>query len=112
MLKATGTYLAKAAVVRPVFADGFLSEMNVRGIGNAIIELGGGRREVGQALDLSVGFSDFACIGTKLDAEAPLAVIHAPSEEATAHCEQLLLDACAIDDEPPEEHAVIYERVS
>ncbi|MFQ5609280.1 MAG: thymidine phosphorylase, partial [Woeseiaceae bacterium] len=73
------THLPTASVVRPIRASGYLQETNTRGIGSAIIKLGGGRQKVGEALDLSVGFSEFAAIGSNLD-DVPLAFIHAASE--------------------------------
>jgi thymidine phosphorylase len=105
-------YLAKAPVTRPVHASGCLAAVDTRAVGNAIIELGGGRRVVGEKLDLSVGFSDVARIGTQLDAGTPLAVIHAASDDAAALAEELLLDACTIAEEPPAERPVIVERMS
>lgn len=102
-------YLAKANVIRPVFATGIVSEVDTRALGNAIIQLGGGRREVGEALDLSVGFSDFSPVGTKLDTERPLAVIHAASERDADVAAQNLLAACKTSDVEPAERPVIYE---
>ena len=87
-------YLAAAPVIRPIHADGILAAVDAFAVGNAIIELGGGRREVGEALDMSVGFSDFACIGTRLDGETPLAVVHAASEADADKVSALLLNAC------------------
>jgi thymidine phosphorylase len=87
-------YLAQAPVIRPIHADGILASVDAFAVGNAIIELGGGRREAGQVLDMSVGFSDFACIGTQLDRETPLAVVHAASEADADKVSALLLDAC------------------
>jgi thymidine phosphorylase len=104
-------HLAKAPVTRPVHASGFLAAVNVRAVGNAIIELGGGRRQVGEALDLSVGFSDVARIGTALDGETPLAVIHAASDDDAALAEQLLLDACTVQDQAPKPSAIVHEKV-
>ena len=105
-------HLAKAPVTKAVHAAGYLAEVDVRAVGNAIIELGGGRRQVGEALDLAVGFSDVARIGTLLDGETPLAVVHAASEDAAALAERLLLDACTVQEEAPAERPVIRERVS
>jgi len=67
-------YLPQAPVVRPVHADGVLAEVDARAVGNAIIELGGGRRQVGETLDLSVGFTQIAAAGTRIDSGRPLAV--------------------------------------
>jgi thymidine phosphorylase len=103
------SYLAKAPVVRPVHAEGYLSAVNARAVGNAIIELGGGRRKVGEALDLSVGFSNIAPTGTHLDDEKPLAVVHAASDADADAAQQNLLAACQLDDSPPKDRPVIYE---
>jgi thymidine phosphorylase len=89
-----GKYLAAAPVIRPVYADGILATVDAYAVGNAIIELGGGRREVGEVLDMSVGFSEFATIGTRLDSETPLAVVHAASEADADKVSALLLNAC------------------
>jgi len=103
------SYLEKAPVVRTVYADGIVQEVNTRAIGNAIIELGGGRREVGQALDLSVGFSDIASVGTELGQDQPLAVIHAASESDAVAAEENLLKAVVLGDTAPPERPVVYD---
>ncbi len=102
-------HLPAAPVVRPVHAAGIVTRMDTRAIGNAIIELGGGRREVGQALDLSVGFSDVASIGTRLGEKRPLAVVHAASDEAAMTAEKNLLAAVTLGDEAPPVRPVILE---
>ncbi|MDH3429125.1 MAG: thymidine phosphorylase [Gammaproteobacteria bacterium] len=105
-------YLATAPVQKPVFGKGYLTAVDVRAVGNSIIELGGGRRQVGETLDLSVGLSDVAPIGTYLDAQRPLAVIHAASPDAAAHVEKLLLEACSTSDSAPSESVVIHQKLS
>lgn len=102
-------FLVKAPVMRSVNATGFVTSVNARAIGNAIIELGGGRRQVGEALDWSVGFGDIASVGTHLDAGTPLAVVHADSDAAADRAEQNLLAACQLSDSAPEERPVISE---
>ncbi len=105
-------YLVKAPVVRAVHAAGFVTSVNTRAIGNAIIELGGGRRKVGEALDLSVGFSEIAPIGTKTDGNTPLAVIHAASDADAIKAEQNLLAACRLGESAPKSRPVISEIVT
>ena len=102
-------YLPKAPVVLPVHANGFLSRVDTRAVGNAIIELGGGRRKVGEKLDLSVGLSDVVPLGARLDADTPLAVIHAASEDDAANAKRLLLEACEVTEEAPAAAPVIKE---
>lgn len=108
-MESHATYLPKAPVVRAVHADGVVTAVDTRAIGNAIIELGGGRRKVGQALDLSVGFSDIASIGTKLGKDRPLAVVHAASEEDAAAAEENLLAAITLGTTAPPARPVICE---
>jgi thymidine phosphorylase len=103
------TYLPRAPVVRPVHANGVLAGVDTRAVGNAIIELGGGRRTVGEKLDLSVGFTQVAAIGTRLDTDRPLAVVHAASEADAEVAEKNLLAACSISEEAPETRPVICE---
>jgi len=103
------TYLPRAPVVRPVHANGVLAGVDTRAVGNAIIELGGGRRTVGEKLDLSVGFTQVAAIGTRLDPDRPLAVVHAASEADAEVAEKNLLAACSISEEAPETRPVICE---
>ena len=102
-------YLGRAQVVRPIHAKGIVAAVNARAVGNAIIELGGGRHVVGQSLDLSVGFSGVAAIGTELDQDTPLAVIHAATEGDADLAERNLLAAVTLAAEAPQESPVIYE---
>ncbi|MCP4302808.1 MAG: thymidine phosphorylase [Gammaproteobacteria bacterium] len=102
-------HLARAPVVRPVHGSGIVTAVNTRAIGNAIIELGGGRREVGEDLDLSVGFSKIAPIGTQLDGDTPLAVVHAASDADADKAEINLLAACQLGDSAPDKGPVIGE---
>ncbi|MCH9695484.1 MAG: thymidine phosphorylase [Gammaproteobacteria bacterium] len=88
-----GNYLAKAPVVRPVYGDGAVIAVDTRAVGNAIIELGGGRREVGETLDLSVGLTDIAPLGAELGKNRPLAVVHAASEDAAERAAENLQNA-------------------
>jgi thymidine phosphorylase len=102
-------HLVRAPVVRPVHGSGIVNAVNTRAIGNAIIELGGGRRQVGEKLDWSVGFSKIASIGTQLDGDTPLAVVHAASTADAEKAEQNLLAACQLADSAPTERPVIGE---
>ena len=105
-------YLPKAKVTRPVHAEGYLTEVNAYAVGNAIIALGGGRRCVGETLDLSVGFTGIAPIGTFLDKETPLAIVHAATEDDADTAAKNLLAACSMGPVAPERRAVISEILS
>lgn len=103
------TYLPHAPIQRAVIAEGIVAAVDTRGVGHAIIELGGGRHMVGEELDLSVGLTRCAPIGTELDSDTPLAVIHAASEDDAAAAEQRLLAAVTLAEEASPERPVICE---
>ncbi|MDJ0761003.1 MAG: thymidine phosphorylase [Woeseiaceae bacterium] len=102
-------HLGKAPVTAAVSGNGYLQSVDTRAVGNAIIELGGGRREVGQALDLTVGFDRLAPVGTLVDDERPLAIVHAASSEDAELASRRLLDACTFGDEPPARKPMLYQ---
>ena len=107
----SAAHLARAPVEQPISApaNGYLSAVDTRAIGNAVIELGGGRRKVGQALDWSVGFSDVAPVGTRFDTQTPLAVVHAADEAGAARAADLFRNACHFMDTAPPDSPVIRE---
>ena len=109
LLENFGRHLPRAPVVRAVHTSGIVHSMDVRAVGNAIIELGGGRRQVGEELDLSVGLSAVAAIGTELDENTPLAVIHAASERDAEMAEKNLLAAIKTGESAPAERPAVYE---
>ena len=101
-------YFAEAPVVRSVHAKGFLTAIDIRGVGNAIIELGGGRRALEDKLDLSVGLTNVAPIGSTVDKERPLAVIQASSDDTAQTAAAMIRDAYEISASPPAERPIIY----
>lgn len=105
-------HLASAPVVRPIRAAGIVTRVDTRAVGNAIIELGGGRRKVGETLDLSVGFSEIASVGTMLNDDTPLAVVHAASDADADIAEKNLLAACELGDSAPPGRPVVNEIVT
>ncbi|MEQ9563375.1 MAG: thymidine phosphorylase, partial [Woeseiaceae bacterium] len=100
---------AKVTMPVPATSEGYLVAVNAFAVGNAIIELGGGRRALGDKLDLSVGFSDVVPIGTRVDAATPLAVVHAASEGDARKGAELLQHACTVSTQAPDARPVICD---
>lgn len=107
-------HLQSAPLVREVHAvnSGYLTSVDAFAVGNAIIELGGGRRTMADKLDLSVGLTDVAAIGTFVDHERPLAVIHASSDVSARIAADIIRNACRIGDLPPPARPVIYRTLT
>ena len=106
-------YLPVAPVASPVppVEDGYLAAVDARALGNAIIELGGGRRRADDRLDLTVGFTNIAPIGTAVDQGRPLALVHAASEVDAQRAIRNMQSACTISPSPPPPRPVIYETL-
>lgn len=74
--------LPAAPVVRPFTADagGWLAEADARGIGDAALGLGAGRKTKADAVDPAVGVCVGARIGDRVEAGQPLAEVHARND--------------------------------
>ncbi|HZW59679.1 MAG TPA: hypothetical protein VFE85_05240, partial [Woeseiaceae bacterium] len=106
-------YLPQAPVIAPVRlpAAGYLSAVDTRAIGNAVIELGGGRRALDDVLDLSVGYTGILPVGSRVARGQPVAMVHAASREAAATAAKRYAAACSIGESPPQERQVVYRRL-
>jgi thymidine phosphorylase len=107
-------YLPAAPHTQAVYAAdaGYVAAVDAFVIGNAIIELGGGRRALGDKLDLSVGLINVAPIGSAVDQERPLAVIHASSEDTAELAAAMIRKAYEISEAPPAERPLIYNTLT
>lgn len=82
-------FLPAAQVIQPVYPDreGYVSEMNLRWIGLAALEMGAGRFYQEQRIDYSAGFSNMCHLGMFVSKDIPLAFVHAediPTAELAA----------------------------
>ncbi|MDC9622581.1 thymidine phosphorylase [Xenorhabdus sp. XENO-7] len=75
-------YLPIASFSKPVFAgqNGIITEMDTRALGMSVVALGGGRRKATDPINYSVGLSDIVALGAVVNADTPLAMIYANSE--------------------------------
>lgn len=107
-------HLPAAPITRAVYAAdaGYVAAVDAFEVGTAIIELGGGRRSMGDELDLSVGVTDVAPVGTAVDKQRPLAVIHAASDDAAQLAAAMIREAYEISDSPPAERPLIYKTLT
>ncbi|MFO1038817.1 MAG: thymidine phosphorylase [Geminicoccaceae bacterium] len=107
-------HLGRAPVEIPVPAptSGFVSRIDVRALGLAIIGLGGGRTRVDDLIDHRVGLTAVAGLGEPVLAGAPLAMVHAADRAAA---EQAVVDvtrAFAIGSTAPQVPSAIRERIA
>jgi thymidine phosphorylase len=105
-------HLEPAPIVRDVFASeaGTVSDIDTRGVGMAVVALGGGRRMPTDTIDHAVGFDRLVGLGTRVDAQVPLARLHARDEASAADAEQRLIAAYTLGEAAPK-HPLIAERI-
>ncbi|MDD9909071.1 MAG: thymidine phosphorylase [Ahrensia sp.] len=115
LLEKPERYLEAAPVVRPVFAetDGIVTGIDTRSVGVAVVALGGGRVRAADAVDPVVGFTDLARIGDGIDADQPLAMVHARDDAAAEQAASSLRAAYRFGDaRSVEEGPAVIERVT
>lgn len=105
-------YLPCAPVVRPVLPErsGYVAGMDARRIGIAVVGLGGGRRQIKDVVDHSVGFSEMAGIGEAVGPGQPIAMVHAASESAAVEASDDLRTAIEFSDTPLPPRPVVIDR--
>ncbi len=105
-------HLAAAPVVVDVPApgDGFVTAIDTRALGLAVVGLGGGRTAPGQAVDPAVGLDRLASLTQEVRAGAPLARVHAASADAAREAAEAVTRAYKIGDSPPARPA-LFERI-
>jgi thymidine phosphorylase len=115
LLDAPGRHLAGAPVVtEAVPAEaGNVQRVDVRAVGLAIIDLGGGRRREDDAIDHAVGLTEIAAPGERVGpGERPLAVVHARDEAAAGRAAEALGAAFTLGDGAPPAGPAVLERLA
>jgi thymidine phosphorylase len=82
-------------------AHGFVVAIDVRSIGLAVVELGGGRARASDTIDPSVGLTELQPIGAEVGPEAPLARVHARSGDEAEAAARRLRAAYSLSDAKP-----------
>jgi thymidine phosphorylase len=105
--------LPAAKIMVDIHADetGVVDAIDTRALGEAVVQLGGGRLKQDDRLDLAVGLSDIARIGQKVDSGTPLLRIHAASEEAARAVAGHLRAAFSLSEAPVIAPTLIHERI-
>jgi thymidine phosphorylase len=92
-------------------APGIVTAMDTRAVGVAVVALGGGRRRADDAIDHSVGLTGMCALGETVDAERPLAIVHAADEAAAEAACQALRAAVRVGDETLKPAPVIIDWI-
>jgi thymidine phosphorylase len=113
-LEHSARYLGQAPVVKPCTAEraGHVAGMDARQVGIAVVELGGGRRHADDAIDTSVGLTEFVDVGRHIQRGESLCLVHAASDADADAAIALIRRAVRIEEEAPARTPAILERVA
>jgi thymidine phosphorylase len=106
-------HLAKAPIVVPVpaVASGYAYATDCRGLGLAVVGLGGGRIRPQDPIDFAVGLTDLVELGTSIEAGQPLALVHARTQDAAERAVREVQAAYRIAQEQPAAQPMIYKTI-
>jgi thymidine phosphorylase len=107
-------YLIGAPVVHAVTASqsGTLAACDTRGVGLAVIELGGGRSRPSDAIDHRVGFDRLLPLGTRVEKGNVIGRVHAADESGAARAGERLAALYRIAPDAPGALPDIVTRIS
>ena len=90
---------------------GFVVGIDVRAVGLAVVELGGGRARAADLIDPAVGLTELAPIGAEVGPEAPLARVHAREPDKAEAAVRRLRAAYRVDEAPLSTVDPVIERI-
>jgi thymidine phosphorylase len=115
LVDAPARFLPHAPVVVAVEPDapGVVSSVDVRAVGIAIVNLGGGRAREDDLIDHSVGLTEVAALGERVEPGGrPLALVHARDEEIARWAADAVRSAYVVGDGADPIPAPVLERLS
>jgi thymidine phosphorylase len=114
LIERPSKHLESAPFVKAITPDrpGVVTAIDVRALGLAVIELGGGRRRVEDRIDHTVGMTRLAGIGAEVGgSRAPLALVHARGSEHADRAAAQIREAYVIGDHAPAVLPVVVDRI-
>ncbi len=108
------SFLERAPVVVDVLAEqaGVVRSIDTRGVGLAVVALGGGRTRPQDRVDHAVGLTGLAAVGDRLAAGDVLATVHARTDTAAATAVEQVRAAYDLGTRPLGPRPVVAARVT
>jgi thymidine phosphorylase len=114
LVDAPSAHLPSAHVVREIepASPGVVSAVDVREVGIAVVNLGGGRAREDDVVDHSVGLTEVAALGERVEPGGrPLALVHASDDESAARAADAVRVAYVIGDAVTDVPDPVVERL-
>lgn len=105
--------LPRAPIVRELScpAEGWVARFDARLVGQAVVDLGGGRRRKEDAIDPSVGVEVLAVVGSKVTRGQPLLRVHAATQGAAEAALHALESAVEVSESPVQPVPLVLDVV-
>ena len=112
--QSTNNHLPAASIVQDACSlrAGFVSSIDTRALGLAVVQLGGGRTHPDDEIDLSVGLDRIVRVGDRLEVGEPICRVHAANEATAEHVESIITQAVVIDDKPADILPIVIEGIA
>jgi len=102
---------APVIVPAPALQAGYAVSVDTRGLGLAVVALGGGRVRPQDSIDFAVGLTGLVELGDGIAVGQPLAMVHARSAEAAERAVRQVQAAYQIGDTQPAAEPMIHRIV-
>ena len=76
-----------------------------------LIELGGGRKQINDKIDFSVGYENIIDVGSKVDPSTPLVTVHAISKDDYDKVKNKIQSCFEINSDSVDELSTIYKTI-
>lgn len=102
-----------ASIIEPIVSssDGYINSINAKMIGMASMMLGGGRENLDDVIDMSVGVILSKKVGDKINAGDVIAYIHANDKHKLKEVKEYFLDAITISENPTKPLSMVLSVV-
>lgn len=103
-----------AKFIEPIYAQtsGYISSIDTRKVGLAVIMMGGGRTTPNQPINYTTGFDNFAQIGDKVDSKTPICYVHSEDKDIISEIKKVIIDAVVVSETKPKQTSVILNKIS
>ena len=98
---------------KDIFANkkGWIKKIHTRELGLILIELGGGRKQVTDKINFSVGYDNVATIGDIIDTSKPLITVYSQTENDYERLRKKIEDCFVITENEVSKLPEIYEVI-
>ncbi|MBU93254.1 MAG: hypothetical protein CL723_01525 [Chloroflexi bacterium] len=86
--------------------------MQTRDLGLILIELGGGRKQINDKINFSIGYEHVINVGSPVNTSTPLVTVHTSSKEDFEQVKENIQLCFEIKDDKVDKLATIYKRIN